>query len=340
MTKVLIVKTSSMGDVIHMLPAVTDAHRACPGLVLDWVVEEPFAAIPAWHPAVRQVIPVAIRRWRKRPLQKDTWREIAQAHARLCEEYYDWVVDSQGLLKSAWLASWARGLKAGYDQSSVREPLASLFYDHRISVARDAHAIARNRHLLAQALGYDNTTLPLDYGLGGLVSRAGRLTPVVPVVLPTRYTLFLHATSRRDKEWGIQRWIALGHRMNALGMHVLLPWGSEREHANAEAIAAGLDHALVLPRLGLNQMAQVLSGAQTVIGVDTGLVHLAAALGRPTVALYLTTAPGLTGVLAGESGALACNLSLQQGDLTEDSIMLRLHPWLTKQAATAGDSAA
>ena len=151
--KVLLVKTSSLGDVVHTLPALTDAQRAIPGIRFDWVVEEGFAEIPTWHPAVDQVIPVAIRRWRKSPWQTLRSGEWRRFKARLRETRYDLVIDAQGLLKSAWLTRYVKAPVAGLDRDSAREPLAARFYDRCYAVPREQHALERVRQLFAQALG-------------------------------------------------------------------------------------------------------------------------------------------------------------------------------------------
>lgn len=290
--RILIVKTSSLGDIVHMLPALTDAARAISGLTADWVVEEGFAAVPAWHPAVARVIPIALRRWRKQLDKATTWRELAAARRVLGETTYDAVIDSQGLIKSALFSRWARGPRWGYAWAFCREPLASLFYTHRVQVPRGLHAIERNRRLLAGALGYPLNDAALDYGLSTLAERL----PSSPPGLPERYVVALHGTSRIDKEWPEAHWIAVGQTLAQHGLALLLPWGNGREHERAQRIATQVAGAIVLPRLGLNELAAILARAQGVLGVDTGLMHMAAALGRPGLALYPATAPTLTGV--------------------------------------------
>ena len=291
--KLLVVKTSSLGDVIHMLPAVTDAARARPGLEVDWLVEEGFAAIPAWHPAVNRVIPIAMRRWKKRWTAADTWREIGAARTSLQATDYDLIVDSQGLLKSALWTRAARGPRCGYDAVSAREPIAARFYDRRYVVAREMHAIERNRRLLAQAVGYELDDLRPDYGLVGLAARL----PTPGVALPGRYVVGLHGTSRIDKEWPAADWKRLGQALAEAGRPLVLPWGNEAERQRAEEIAAAVPGTVVLPRLGLDALAVVIDRADAVIGVDTGLMHLAAGLSKPGLALYTATRPALTGVV-------------------------------------------
>lgn len=325
--RILIVKTSSLGDVVHMLPALTDAQRRLPALSADWVVEESFAAIPGWHPAVDRVLPVAIRRWRKRPLDRAVWREVGAFKAALAQRRYDAVVDTQGLLKSAWIARLARGPRWGYDRASAREPLASLFYTHRLAVPRAQHAIERNRQLLAGALAYALEGLALDYGLSHPPTAAAE--PFVP----TRHVLALHGTSRVDKEWPQAQWIELAHRLAERGSGLVLPWGNERERERAQAIAAASPGSIVLPRLGLDALAGLIAKAPAVVGMDTGLMHLAAAYGRPGVALYPATAPALTGVRSAPGAPPIVNLDGRAETLSATRVLELLQPWLAQPKA-------
>ena len=282
----LLVKTSSLGDVIHTLPALTDAQRAIPGIQFDWVVEEGFAEIPAWHPAVAQVIPVAIRRWRKHPLQTLRTGEWRRFKARLRETHYDLVIDAQGLLKSAWLTRYVKAPVAGLDRDSIREPLASRFYDRRYAVPRERHALERVRQLFAQALGYSIPEMIADYGL----DRSQLATPG-----EQPYLLFLHGTTWPSKHWPEAYWRQLAERMSEFGWAIRLPWGNAEEKARAERIAQGLPSASVLPRLNLGGVAKVVAGARACVAVDTGLGHLAAALDVPSISLYGPTLPGRVG---------------------------------------------
>ena len=284
--RVLLVKTSSLGDVIHTLPALTDAQRAIPGIQFDWVVEEGFAEIPAWHPAVAQVIPVAIRRWRKHPLQTLRSGEWRRFKARLRETRYDLVIDAQGLLKSAWLTRYVKAPVAGFDRDSIREPLASRFYERCYAVPRDQHALERVRQLFAQALGYSIPELIADYGL----DRSQLATPG-----EQPYLLFLHGTTWPSKHWPEAYWRQLAERMSEFGWAIRLPWGNAEEKARAERIAQGLPSASVLPRLNLGGVAKVVAGARACVAVDTGLGHLAAALDVPSISLYGPTLPGRVG---------------------------------------------
>lgn len=285
--RVLLIKTSSLGDVIHTLPALTDAARAIPGIEFDWVVEEGFAEIPSWHPAVAGIIPVAIRRWRKSLWQ--TWRsgEWARFKQRLRDTPYDLVIDAQGLLKSAWLTRYTRAPVVGLDRDSAREPLASRFYRQGYGVPRGQHAVERVRQLFALALGYPLPQTTGDYGL-----ERSRLVDA-PSGVP--FVLFLHGTTWATKHWPELYWRQLAERLIAQGLQVQLPWGNVAERERAERIAEGLEQAVVLPKLNLAGVAKVLAQAQACVAVDTGLGHLAAAFDVPTLSLYGPTNPGLSG---------------------------------------------
>ena len=283
----LLVKTSSLGDVIHNLPVVTDLRRQYPECKIDWVVEEGIADIARMHSGVRRVIPVALRRWRKSLFAGSTWQEMCAFRASLQEQDYDLVIDTQGLLKSALITHMARGRRCGYSASSAREPLAARFYDAAFEVPRDFHAVERNRRLAALAAGYIAPTT-LDYGIA---------VPPAPTHNQVSAVL-LTATSRDDKLWPQDRWIAAGRALNEHGLACLLPAGSATERKRAMQIAQAIPGAVALPPLSLPELAAQMADARIVIGVDTGLVHLAAALGRPTLALFCASDPALTGVVA------------------------------------------
>lgn len=288
--RVLLIKTSSLGDVIHALPALTDAARAVPGIQFDWVIEEGFAEIPAWHPAVGDIIPVAIRRWRKnlwQTFKTGEWRRFKQ---RLRDTRYDLVIDAQGLLKSAWLTRYVKAPVVGLDKDSAREPLASRFYDQAYPVPRAQHAVERVRQLFAQALGYAVPAGLGDYGLD-----RSRLLGADADADRAPFILFLHGTTWDTKHWPEWYWRQLAERMGERGLQVRLPWGNPTEKARAERIAEGLAHAVVLPKLNLAGVAQVLASAQACVAVDTGIGHLAAALDIPTLSLFGPTNPGLSG---------------------------------------------
>ncbi len=287
--RILIVKTSSLGDVIHALPVVSDLRREYPAYAIDWCVEESFAAIPRLHPAVERVHTVAVRRWRSQLLSAATWREMRDFRRRLRTTEYDIVLDLQGLLKSAIIARQARGPICGYAAESAREPLAARLYDLGLAIPKVGHAVMRNRWLAAAALEMP-LEMPLDYGIDAEPLAADWL-PLMP------YAVLLTATSRDDKLWPEAHWIALGKALHAAGIAAVLPAGSAEERSRAARIAAGIPSAAVAPPLDIAQIAGLLAGGIGAIGVDTGLTHLSAALARPTVAIYTATDPGLTGVL-------------------------------------------
>ena len=290
--RVLVVKMSSLGDVIHTLPALSDAARAMPGIRFDWVVEEAFAEIPAWHPAVDRVIPVAIRRWRKRPFRDFRGPEWRGARDALRSRHYAAVIDAQGLLKSAFISRLVKAPRYGMDRQSARERCAASAYHHRIAVPRDMHAVERIRLLFARALNYPLPGEPGDYGLRDNLSvRWEGLAPGL---------LFFHGTARAEKLWPEDHWVELATLALHRGYSVWLPWGSESERQRAQRIASHCDDVQasvirVLPRLDLLGLANMLLQVSGAVAVDTGLGHLSAALDVPTVSLYGPTHTELIG---------------------------------------------
>ncbi len=285
MSDILFIKTSSLGDVIHHMPALTEARRERPGSRLSWVVEEAFAPLVRLHPGVDEVNPVAWRRWRKSLFAPATLAEIAAGLRGIRARRYDEIIDSQGLLRSALMACVVHGKRHGYDSGSIREPLAAAFYDVRHAVSRELHAIERNRMLTGRALGFAPRGAP-DYGLD-----RSTLAPKAS----GRYAVLLHATARPEKQWPEDNWITLGNTIGGNGLDLILPWGTDAERARAQRIAAQLPAARVSDRLPLDAMARLIAGASFVVGVDTGLLHVAAALGVPLVAIFAGSNPGLTG---------------------------------------------
>jgi heptosyltransferase-1 len=301
--RVLIVKTSSMGDVIHTLPALTDAGKMIPGITFDWVVEENFSEIPHWHPLVNKVIPMAWRRWRKQLFSATTRTEWFAFQKELRNEKYDLIIDAQGLVKSAFFSFLAKGRRCGPNWKSAREAVASLFYQRTATVDKNEHAVTRMRLLFSQALKYVLPTTIADYG----IDRQSLLTGETK--LPDPYLVFLHGTTWVTKHWPEKYWIELTHLANQAGYRVSLPWGNQAERERAERIALACKSAEVLPRLGLVGIAKILAGATAIAAVDTGLGHLAAALDVPTVSLYGPTNPVLTGALGKSQVHLAAKFS-------------------------------
>ena len=285
MATILFIKTSSLGDVIHHMPAITEARRHLPDAHFAWVVEEAFAPLVRLHPAVDEAVPVASRRWRGALLRAATWREGRAFVRTLRARAYDEIIDTQGLLRSAIITRLARGQRHGYDAASIREPVAARFYDVWHQVSRDLHAIERNRTLTGRALGYAPEG-EIDFGLE-------RSKLAGPAAAP--YAVLLHGTARPEKQWPEERWIALGRALVPRGIELVLPWGTDSERQRSERIVGAIPAARVPEREPLDQVACLVAGAQFVVGVDTGLLHLAAALRVPLVAIFVGSEPGLTG---------------------------------------------
>ena len=287
MPDILFIKTSSLGDVIHHMPAVSEARRHRPDARIGWVVEEAFAPLARLHRGVDDVVPVASRRWRSALLGAATWREFGAFTRAMRAQTHDIVIDAQGLLRSAVITRLARGRRHGYDRASVREAAATVFYDEHHRVDRALHAITRNRLLTGQVLSYTPDGPP-DFGLDRAALMGGA---------PLRQVVLLHATARPEKEWPVERWIALGQMLAALGYEVALPWGTPAERKRSEQIAAALPNSIVPDLQPLDAVARLIARASLVVGVDTGLLHLSAALGVPLVAIFVGTEPGQHGPL-------------------------------------------
>ncbi|MFT4825062.1 MAG: heptosyltransferase-1 [Halioglobus sp.] len=304
--RVLIIKMSSLGDVVHTLPALNDAVAAVPGIRFDWVVEEAFAEIPAWHPAVGLIIPIAIRRWRKRPVKNFRGSEWKKFRAGIARQQYDLVIDAQGLLKSALVARLVNAPRYGMDKQSVRERLATLFYHHLIPVPSTLHAVERTRMLFAKSLNYQ---VPNTKGEYGVRSNLKNSDDKVPGSL-----LFFHGTARAEKLWPENRWVELAELLESGRFKIWLPWGSEKERERAERIARSVKNAEVLPKLNLLGLASILMEVDGAVAVDTGLAHLSAALDVPTVSLYGPTDIALIGAYGRNQVHIASPLGAADSD--------------------------
>lgn len=285
--RVLIVKTSSMGDVVHALPAVSDMARAVPGIQIDWLVERGFSAMPSQHHAVQRVITLQWRKWRKSLRQPETRQAIQAWRQDMAHTRYDLIIDMQGLLKSAAFACFANGPRGGFDWHSIREPLASLFYQRKARVPRTLHAVDRCRQLAAQLLRYPLPETPPDFGL--------RANPDCWRPGDGAFAVLIPCASRAEKLWPLDHWAAIGQRLRAQGWQVAVMWGSPEEQRLAQAIADKCQ-GVVPPFLTVAQAADTLAQAELVVGLDTGMSHLAAAHGRPTVGIYCDHEPGLAGL--------------------------------------------
>jgi heptosyltransferase-1 len=285
-----------MGDVIHTLPALTDAGNAIPGITFDWVVEESFSEIPPWHPLVDKVIPVALRRWRKDLFSEKTRTGWKAFRAAVQEREYDLILDAQGLAKSAFLTYFAKGTRVGLGWGSAREALASLAYQKKCKVNFYQHAIVRMRLLFSLALGY---TLPESGPVFGLTM------PETSLSIKEKYVVFLHGTTWDSKQWPEAYWMQLADLAARDGYRIKIGGGNPTEVARAERIAKHNANIDVMPYLDIKTMAGLLAHSEAAVAVDTGFGHLAAALDVPTVSIYGSTNPDYTGALGKKSEHLA-----------------------------------
>ena len=293
MKRILIVKTSSLGDVIHNLPVVNDILSHHPDAVIDWVVEEGFADIVSLHPKVHTIHKVAIRRWRKNIFQSDTWKEIFAFKELISKQSYDFIIDTQGLIKSALITRLPNGETHGYNKNSAREAFSSLMYKKCHQISYQQHAVIRNRKLIAAALNYASFSELPDYGIS-----APKVN--LDILIDKPFIIGLHGTSRDSKLWPQKHWIEFAKSISSKNFKLLLPWSNEKELQRATEISEATSNTIVLPKYSLSQLAYLISNAQGAIGVDTGLSHLTAALNIPIIAIYTDTDPSLTGVMAGK----------------------------------------
>lgn len=284
---ILIVRVSSLGDVVHNMPMVADIRRHYPDANIDWVVEEAYTSLVRLNPHVRNIIPIALRRWRKSLGSAATRAEIAGFYRQLRNEAYDLVFDTQGLLKTSIVMRMARlapgGKRVGLanaTEGSGYEPLSRIFHTQSVPVGLHTHAVLRARTVAAVALGYAPDGAA-DFALGAP-------TPDnAPDWLPQQpYAVFFHGTARAAKQWAPENWVAVAQALHARNLPVLLPWGNPKEKQAAERLAALMPQATVLPALSLMEAVTLVRQAALVVGLDTGLTHIAAAYCRPTVEMY------------------------------------------------------
>lgn len=303
MKKCLIIKTSSLGDVLHTLPALNEAKKHMPDLQFDWVVEKSFAEIPKWHAGIHEVFEVEVRKWRKNIFKY--FNEICTFKNKLRLQRYDYVIDAQGLLKSAWITNVAKGVKYGLDKYSAREPLASLFYHHKLEVNKSKHAILRVKELFAKVFNYEFLD-EIDYGISYKWSKQNIQKQVV----------FLYATTWSSKHWSLTYWQKLAKLLAQDDVKVLLPWGNEKEKLQAQKISDNNPKVFVLDKMCLSDLAQLFSQSDAIVSVDTGLSHLAAACDAPVISMYGSTSAKLTGAIGKQaihvSSKLTCSPCLKK----------------------------
>ena len=288
--KILIIRSSSMGDIVHALPVAYDIKKAYPDARIDWVVEESFRDIPTLSPFVDRCVFTAFRRWRKSLFSAKTRNEIGALRQALRQEKYDIVIDLQGLVRSAMVARWARSHSIGYSRDTIREPLASFMYDETRRMPESLTAVRRYRMMAADCLGYEIDDKKPRFGL--------KTVAPMPVQIEGAYAAFAVNTSRDDKLWPEDRWVEIGCRLINEGIRSVLFWGNEKERECVTRIASYIPNAMVLPKLNLAQCATVLQGAKAAFGVDTGLAHLGAALAVPSVGIIVSTPAAWIGLVS------------------------------------------
>lgn len=281
--RILLIKTSSLGDIIHTFPAITDAAKHHPALSIDWIVEESFSQIPLLHPAVKQVFPIAIRRWRKKLWHRSTFKEMTAAIRQIRLEEYDLVLDAQGLIKSSFLSLFTRGQRYGYGWNGAREALASLFYHQKFDIPWTVTSINRTRSLFAHTFGYPVPTTPTNAGLTVDTTRRGNKILLLP------------GASWTTKKWPVEYWVELAHLIKGLGMQVTVPWSTPEEHQGALKIQSAGDHVHVLDKMTLGELAQIVATHRATVAVDSGLGYLSAAFQIPTLILWGPTTPKMIG---------------------------------------------
>jgi len=292
MKRILIVKVTSLGDVVEALPVVSDLRRRFPGVKIDWAVDESFAEIVRWSAGVDRVLCAPLRRFKRTRGWPDL-RAIAGSIAELRSERYDAVIDIHGVYKSAIIARLARGRRRiGYQSADLGERGAAFAYNERFAPRPDCGAWHGMRVSVGDAFGYPIDTPP-DFDLR--VPRGG--TPALPAP-DAPVALLFHGTSKDEKCWPVAHWVTLGRELAARGMSVEVPWGSDAERARALEIASEVPGASVLPKLTITQVAHRIEDASLVVGADTGFVHLAHALMKPTVMVFVATSPSLCGIQA------------------------------------------
>ncbi|MBC7513993.1 MAG: lipopolysaccharide heptosyltransferase I [Herminiimonas sp.] len=296
--KILIVRVSSLGDVVHNMPMLADLHRYCPDAQIDWVVEEAYVPLVRLNRGVGRVLPFALRRWRRSLLVAGTRAELGRFRHALREVAYDLVFDTQGLVKTALVMRMARlapgGRRIGLANATLGsgyEAVSRIFHDRSIAVPVRAHAVARARAVAAGAFGQAANLTASGVATAATTADFCLAAPPVSAAasawLPTLpYAVFFHGTARAAKQWAPAHWIAVGRMLAARGMPVLLPWGSAAEELAAHALAAEIPGALVLPRLPMMDAVLLAQRAALVVGLDSGLTHIAAAYCRPTIELY------------------------------------------------------
>ncbi|CAD83284.1 lipopolysaccharide heptosyltransferase I [Candidatus Blochmanniella floridana] len=312
---VLIIKISSMGDIIHTLPAITDASNSIPNIMFDWVIEETFSAIPRWHPSVQQIIPIKLRTWKNNWYSLDSWKEYRSFIKKIVKKEYDVIIDAQGLLKTAiFVTRVAKGIKHGLDSVSATELMSCWFYDHCHFVKKNQHAIERIRNLFAICLQY---SVPLSigkYNIKNFFNYYKNQHNIVP------YIIFFCVTTCSKKQWPKLYWYNIIQKALNLGYHIKIPFWTVSEELFVKKIKKHFNQVIILSRLTLQEIAIQILKSTAIISVDTGLSHLAAAFDCPNLTLYGPTDPKLVGTYGGRNQLILKSKSNDMRHLTPDFV--------------------
>ena len=296
--KILLVKLSSLGDVLHNLPIIWDLRSRLPNAQIDWVVEEGYVHLlqplltREGFQGIDRIIPFGLRRWKKSIFSLDSWRQFFAFKKDLQQVSYDVIIETQGLLKSALVCALAKkspnavvaGL-ANATEFSGYEPLARNFYSQSVQVPAQCHAVDRSRWVMCSAI--DQPLIAREESPQFYPNEFIKKIPKATVAgLHSPYVLFFHSTAREAKRWSNENWATLGKELASRGFQVVLPWGNSSERAVSEMLAAQIPGAFVPPAFSIEQAFSVINDAVLTVGVDTGLTHLAAVLNKPTVEIY------------------------------------------------------
>lgn len=280
-----------MGDIIHTLPAITDASSIFPHILFDWVIEETFSEIPTWHPFIHKVIPIKLRFWKKKWYKLSTWKTYSEYIKQLNNNKYDIIIDAQGLLKTSVLFTnqITHGIKHGMDFISAKEPMSCWFYHKKHYINKNQHAIERVRQLFSYSLQY---TLPTNLGKYNIAQNFNSKIQSHDI---NPYLIFFHATTQSNKHWPESHWYILINHAIKMGYRVKLPFWTSNEELRVRKLQRFCTQIIILPNFTLHQISNQIINSEAVISVDTGLSHLAAALNCPNLTLYGPTNPKLIG---------------------------------------------
>ena len=296
--KILLVKLSSLGDVLHNLPIVWDIRARLPKAQIDWVVEEGYVHLltpllsSEGFRSIDHIIPFGLRRWKKLPFSLRSWKQFFAFKKELQEKTYDVIIETQGLIKSALVCALANksshavvaGL-ANATEFSGYEPMARAFYNQLVHVPVQCHAVDRSRYVTCSALGW-----PLigrsETAKFYPASFIDVISDMAAIGLQKPYILFFHSTAREAKRWANTHWIELGKKLAALGYQIVLPWGSAAERVISQELALQIPGSIVPNSFSIEDAFSVIANSALVVGVDTGLTHLSAVLNKPTVEIY------------------------------------------------------